>query len=194
MTTPRLTADQLIKSIILRGIYFTLLLLSHPCKSQIVKSWDFDFAIRATIDAEGYHVGPSLAFGTRKQFSDRVSGSLAYTFFKHPMTGTPDFKFVIHTVDITPEYHLSMFRSNGFFTGIGIALQVRTDEYYGYENMTNVMPSFVFGYDFQPTLLNRQRNMAIELKTFGPLLYENGAEIFTQVMLGLRIKLWRINL
>lgn len=171
-------------TVITRHVFLLLLSISAIAQHNL---WEPQVAIRYSMDAEGFHFAPAVGFGVRKNFSEHWSLNSGYTFFQSPFTGATDFKFNLHTLDILSNYHFSTL-DRGFFIGLGLAFQIRNDEYYRFKNKKDLMLAFNFGYDFKIKVLGKVRPFTVDTKAFGPVHYYGTTEILTQFMVGLRIR------
>lgn len=86
------------------------------------------------MDAEGFHFAPAVGIGFRKQLAEFWSLNTGYTFFQSPFTGSTDYTFNIHSLDVLGIHHFSSTQQKGFFAGGGLAFQLRNDEYYDFRN------------------------------------------------------------
>lgn len=150
--------------------------------------WAFELAIRYAMDAEGFHFAPAVGIGFRKQLAEFWSLNTGYTFFQSPFTGSTDYTFNIHTLDVLGIHHFSSTQQKGFFAGGGLAFQLRNDEYYNFSKKKDLTLAYNFGYNFQVKLFEKKRNFAFDVKAFGPIFYDDTTEILSQLMAGVRYR------
>jgi len=157
-------------------------------------------SVRVTGDAEMFFIAPSYSAGVGVNLDNSWSVVTSYTFFNNKKTGAGGYfdRLRQETIDLTALYRFRSKSKNAFFVGGGLAYQWREEVCYSIEH--SYLPNetmiekrnfltavFNIGYEIPVAIKNKERSIAIDLKTTGPW-NESGTEIFTQVMLGLRFR------
>jgi hypothetical protein len=167
--------------------------ISQACGQD--KKFFFEAALRLGTDAELVFVGPALSAGAGINLGDYLSVSTSYTFYYARISGPET--FMTHTVDLTPVFSFQnpFDKNRSIYFGLGPAWQYRrqTPEESMVEKSRYWLGSFNLGYRFQTTLAGKQRNLAIDLKAFGPYKEKKPhdayyLEVLTQLMLGVRLR------
>lgn len=167
------------------------------------KKWFIETSVRVAVDAEAYFIGPAVGLGVGFYPTNQWSLSSSYQYFNRKVTHHDGYYDELNLQSIDAVVNYFPFRSaedrKGFFFGGGLAVQWRDEICFSIEHFsdspdgmereqrTYLTGVINLGYEFPVAMGSKTRFLAADLKAIGPYT-DDYTEIFTQVMLGVRLR------